>query len=35
LDTTMPIHTTISRLERRISHVFRLEITSGQEKPLP
>ena len=35
LDTTMPVHAIINRLERRIANIFQLEITDGQEEFQP
>ena len=35
LDTTLPVHVTINRFERKIAKIFGLEITSGQEEFQP
>ncbi|MCK4838807.1 MAG: Na+/H+ antiporter subunit E [Desulfobulbaceae bacterium] len=35
LDTSLPVHAIINRLERKIANIFRLEITSGQKEFQP
>ena len=35
LDTTLPVHATIDRFERKIATIFRLEKTAGQEDLQP
>lgn len=35
LDTTLPVHAIINRLERKIAGIFRLEINAGQEESEP
>jgi multicomponent Na+:H+ antiporter subunit E len=35
LDTTLPVHATINRFERKIANIFGLEITAGQEDSQP
>lgn len=35
LDTSLPVHAIINRLERKIANIFRLEIASGQKEFQP